>query len=374
LRRELAILWLGGELPNWRNPCVVTIKTSPSLQSGGNATFIAKDGEVYDWKIEAQGSEQCVIDSVLPHEVMHTVLASYLRAHAPRWLDEGMATTMEAENERSGYRDRLVEYLRSSKGIAFNDMVALAEYPEDVWPFYSQAFSICEYLVMVGGRRRLVEFTKDGMRAGDWKAALKRYYGCESLGDLQRDWNAWIEKWVAAKQPKNLPEPELRGFAELRLQEEMLAARANVKPTTRAQNDGASESPSKWKETLGDVYDSVRSWSGGSEKTKTGVAAPRGRKERVEPTSADVVENVRTPSTNVRGDRSRQFGETRQVAPSRPSAQTKSTDQSASNVGGSRATILIPRVNESASFSAPQTRGSGVLRSGAGSASRSTAF
>jgi hypothetical protein len=153
----------------------------------------------------------------------------------------------------------------------------------------------------------------------------------------------------------------------------MLASRANVKPTTRAQNDGASESPSKWKETLGDVYYSVRSWSGGSEK-KSGASAARGRKERVEPTSADVVENVRTPSTNVRGDRSRQFGETRQVAPSRPSAQTKSTDQSASNVGGSRATILIPRANESASFSAPRTRGAGVLTSGAGSASRSTAF
>ncbi|MBQ7814109.1 MAG: hypothetical protein IJ387_06410, partial [Thermoguttaceae bacterium] len=108
--------------------------------------------------------------------------------------------------------DRLVGYLRSNKGIPFNNMVAFTEYPVDVQPFYSQAFSVCEYLILIGGRRRLVEFAKEGTFTKDWNAALQRYYGCKSLGDLQVDWNAWVYEWVESKRPTRLPTAKLRGF------------------------------------------------------------------------------------------------------------------------------------------------------------------
>ena len=381
-RRDLAILWLGGELLNWSNPCAVTIETGPTLGAGGETTFKVEGGEVYDWKITAQGTEERVLDSVLPHEVMHTVLASYLRAQAPRWIDEGMATLTESEFERTNYRFRLADFLHARKGIAFNDMVATTEYPDDVMPFYSQVFSVCEYMVLIGGRRRLVEFAKEGARTNDWNAALRRYYEGRTLGDLQLEWVAWVGDWDAANRPTQLPAtPKLRDFDEWR-REELLASRGSVpaqtraaEPTARAQNAEPSESPSKWKETLGDVFDGVRSWGRGPEDAQNSKDLTiRGRKERVETTSASAFEDARTSTPNVRGDRSRQFGETRQVAPSRQNAQTTLNGRNAaknSSVGESRATILIPRANGTGALNASRT---GVLTSGAGSASRSTTF
>ena len=385
-RRDLALLWLGEALPNWSKPCVITIKTGPTLGAGGETTFTVCDDEVYDWKITAQGTEERVLDSVLPHEITHTILASYLRAQAPRWIDEGMATSVESASERTRYRLSLADFLHERKGIAFNDMVAMKDYPVEVMPFYSQVFSVCEYLILIGGRRRLVEFAKEGARTNDWNAALRRYYEGRSLGDLQLEWVAWVGVWDKANRPAQLPAtPKLRDFDEWR-REEMLASRGSVpaqtraaEPTARAQNAEATEAPSKWKETLGDVFDGVRSWGRENENKQNGEKTTlAGRKERVNPTSADVLEDARTSATNARVDRSRAFGETRQVAPSRQNARTSATGGSAannSNVGDPSATAWIPRANETKAASASQApRRAGLLTSGAGSASRSTAF
>ncbi|MBQ8362607.1 MAG: hypothetical protein IJX36_01605, partial [Thermoguttaceae bacterium] len=247
-------------MPNWSNPCVVTVKTGETLGPGGETVFTYCDNEVFDWKMTAQGSETRVLDSVLPHEITHTILASDLKAPAPRWIDEGMATSVEADVERTNYRTMLADFLHSRKGIAFNDMVAMKEYPLDLMPFYSQSFSVCEYLILIGGRRRLVEFAKEGARTNDWNGALRRYYEGRSLGDLQLEWVAWIGAWDAANRPAQLPKtPKLRDFNEWR-QEEMLASRTvSSGATARAQNvERVASEPSNWKTTLGEAFDGVR--------------------------------------------------------------------------------------------------------------------
>lgn len=380
-RRDLAILWLGEMLPNWSSPCVVTVKTGPTLGAGGETVFTFCDNEVFDWKMTAQGTEERVLDSVLPHEITHAILASYLRAPAPRWIDEGMATSVEADVERTNYRLMLADFLHSRKGIAFNDMVAMKEYPTDLMPFYSQSFSICEYLILIGGRRRLVEFAKEGARSNDWNAALRRYYEGRSLGDLQLEWVAWVGEWDAANRPAQLPAtPRLRDFDEWR-REEMLASRGSLpdqakmgEPTARAQSAEPVAGPSKWKTTLGEAFIGVRSWGRGEEKTQNSEDLPsRAREERAEPTSK-----------NPRGDRSRQFGQTRQVSPNGEMKQTAqnvtitrnelATATDNSTVGERRATIWIPRANGSTVPNAAKPSRTGILASGAGSAARTNAF
>ncbi len=391
-RRDLAIWWFGEELPTWSNPCVLTIKTGPTLGAGGETVFTVANGEVFKWKMTAQGTEERVLDSVLPHEITHSVLASFLRAQPPRWIDEGMATLTESNVERANYRLRLADFLHSRKGIAFNDMVAMREYPQDVQPFYSQVFSVCEYLILIGGPRRLAEFAKEGSRTNDWNAALRRYYEGRTLGDLQLEWIAWVGEWDAANRPAQLPAtPKLRDFDEWR-REEMLASRGSVpgqirgaEPTARAQIPEPVESPSKWKSTLGDVFDGVRSWGRGAENTQYGdKLTTRGREERIETTSAES-----------RNDRNREFGTVREIAPVKQSVQdglkettmrTPRTSQSAQtaqdgrtataapSVGERRATIWIPRANALSVPSEAKANRAGVLTSGAGSASRSIAL
>lgn len=220
-RVNLAITWLGASLPRWSRPCVVTVKEDANLVAGGETVFSFSNGEVYDWKMRVQGSRERILDSVLPHEVTHTIIASYLRSPAPRWLDEGMATAVEAEVERSRYRTMLATFLHTKRGIAFNDMVSMKEYPQDLTPFYSQSFSVCEYLINVGGYQRLAEFAKDGNKTKNWNAALKKHYDCDSLGALQVEWLEWVRQWDLAGQPRSLPEtrklPEFFGHNETTL-------------------------------------------------------------------------------------------------------------------------------------------------------------
>lgn len=377
-RKDLAILWLGEVLPNWSNPCVVTVKTGESLGPGGETVFTYCNNEVFDWKMTAQGSEARVLDSVLPHEITHTILASYLKAPAPRWIDEGMATSVEADGERTNYRTMLADYLYARKGIAFNDMVAMKEYPVDLMPFYSQSFSVCEYLILIGGRRRLVEFAKEGARTNDWNGALRRYYEGRSLGDLQLEWVAWIGAWDAANRPTQLPKtPKLRDFDKWR-QEEMLASRTvSGETTARAQNvERDASTPSNWKTTLGEAFDGVRSWGRETKNAQNrGNLTIDGRERRVETTAANDFDVAQDETADLRGERSRQFGESRQVAPNRTIGRDAQIPQNAS-LSERRATIWVPRAGGSA-VSGTTNRGtasSGVLSSGAGSATRTNAF
>ena len=85
-RRELAIEWTGKPLPfNWSHPCPITVIVG-TMGAGGATTFNFQAGEVYGWKMNIQGSEQRILDSVLPHEINHTIFASHFRRplHAGR--------------------------------------------------------------------------------------------------------------------------------------------------------------------------------------------------------------------------------------------------------------------------------------------------
>ena len=41
----------------------------------------------------------------------------------------------------------LVQFLRTDRGIAFNQMFAMTEYPRDVMPLYAQGYSLAEFLI-----------------------------------------------------------------------------------------------------------------------------------------------------------------------------------------------------------------------------------
>ncbi|MDR1484435.1 MAG: hypothetical protein LBT09_06390 [Planctomycetaceae bacterium] len=204
-RRELAVLWLGEELPDWSSKCPITVRVGDKLGAGGATTFIFQGNAICSCEMNIQGSEKRIIDSVLPHEISHTIFATYLRSPVPRWLDEGAATCVEHYSERENYRNMIRHFLQKDvqKGLPFNRMVALKNYPDDVLPFYAQGYSVAEYLITVGGHRLLIQFAKTAIETGDWNYALREHYGIANLGELQKDY--WLE-WVAIGSPVLLSE------------------------------------------------------------------------------------------------------------------------------------------------------------------------
>lgn len=225
-RRDLAMLWLGRELPPWSAPCPIQANVSDRLGAGGVTSFVFHRGEAAEWQMQVQGSAQRVLDSVLPHEITHTVFATHFGQPLPRWADEGSCTTVEHAEEQGRHQQMLITFLQTGRGIAMSRMFAMRDYPQDMLPLYSQGYSVSRYLIEQGGRRKFVQFVGDGLKDDNWQRALKKHYGDQSLMALQTRWLDWVRQgspriapptdgpkqapvMVASHQPRPRPEPNL---------------------------------------------------------------------------------------------------------------------------------------------------------------------
>jgi hypothetical protein len=197
-RHTLAVEWTGKPLPRWSRPCPITAQVAPHLGAGGATSFVFDKGEVFNWTMTIQGSEERILDSVLPHEITHTVFASHFRRPLPRWADEGACTTVEHPVERARQHKMLIEFLTTGRGIAFPEMFAMREYPPDVLPLYSQGYSLARFLIERGGRHKYVAFVGDGLARDDWAGALERHYGVGDIAKLQHIWLDWVRQGCPA--------------------------------------------------------------------------------------------------------------------------------------------------------------------------------
>ncbi|WP_198953684.1 hypothetical protein [Rhodopirellula sp. MGV] len=189
-RKELAIYWLGKELPPWPQPCPITVHAGPRLAAQGATTYNPRP--VSNFRMEVIGTTERILDSVLPHEVTHTVLATHFGRPLPRWADEGICTTVEHAAERNKHEHKLREFLRSKRGIAMNRLFLLTEYPQDMLPMYAQGYSVCRFLVEQEGPHQFIHFLEDWMKTNSWTSNVKKYYGYDSLSDLQQSWLNWV--------------------------------------------------------------------------------------------------------------------------------------------------------------------------------------
>jgi hypothetical protein len=197
-RHDLAVEWLGKPLPRWSRPCPIKASVAPHLGAGGATSFVFDAGEVFGWTMTIQGSEERILDSVLPHEITHTIFASHFRRPLPRWADEGACTTVEHPVERARQHRLLIEFLTTGRGIAFDNMFAMREYPPDVLPLYSQGYSLARYLIERGGRHKYVAFVGEGLATDDWTGALSRHYGVGGLAQMQQIWLDWVRQGCPA--------------------------------------------------------------------------------------------------------------------------------------------------------------------------------
>lgn len=192
-RKKLAVEWLGKEMPDWYRPCRVRVDVG-QIGAGGATTFSFDRGHVFGWNMRVQGTLQRILDSVIPHEVSHTVFASFFRRPLPRWADEGAATLVEHESEQRVQLLRLKQVLGTREQFPLRKLLMMKDYPRDmhqVLVLYAQGFSLADYLVQKAGRRTYLKFLDDAYRNG-WDAALKRHYGFARVESLEKQWKSWF--------------------------------------------------------------------------------------------------------------------------------------------------------------------------------------
>lgn len=188
-RRDLAVYWTGRELPTWPQPCPVSVVAGNHPAQG---VTVYNQKPVGDFRMEVIGTPERILDSVLPHEITHTVLATHFGRPLPRWADEGICTTVEHPDEKNKHEIKLREFLNTHRGIPMNKMFLLTEYPQDILPMYAQGYSVCRFLIEQKDARAFVAFLGDYMQNPSWTKNIHKHYGYDSLVDLQENWVAWV--------------------------------------------------------------------------------------------------------------------------------------------------------------------------------------
>jgi hypothetical protein len=212
-RKELSQLWLGYEIKPWSERCPIQVRLD--RHAGGETSFaFVGDGVSKStptgWKMEIFGPPDRLLDAVLPHEITHTIFATHFGRPLPRWADEGACTTVEHHSERKKNHQMLIDFLTSSpsRGIPFNRMFTMRQYPHDILPLYAQGYSLAKFLIMQKGRREFLDYLSDGMNtqrherdSRAWDVATDQHYGYRDLSELQLAWIDWVKAGSVEQPP-----------------------------------------------------------------------------------------------------------------------------------------------------------------------------
>lgn len=197
-RKELSLEWTGKVMPRWSSPCPIRVKVG-YMGAGGSTTFQFDRGEVFGWNMEIQGTAERVLDSVLPHEINHTIFACHFRQPLPRWADEGAASLIEHESERLRLKKIHEQVLGKPQQIPLRDLLGMKQYPKDqqqVLTLYAQGYSLADYLIQQSSKPHYLKFLNAALQRG-WGPALREFYGYEQVDQLERE----LDRWVVAGSP-----------------------------------------------------------------------------------------------------------------------------------------------------------------------------
>lgn len=170
--------WLGHSIPNWYAPCPIRVNEG-EYAVGGATTFSFDQGQVFGWDMQVQGTQQSLLESVIPHEVLHTVFASHFRRPLARWADEGAATYEEDEVEKGPIRELAREVVGTARQIPIRKLLKMQNYPDDmggIAVLYAQGFYLAEYLIDREDKQEFVRFLETAHQT-DWDTAFQTHYG-----------------------------------------------------------------------------------------------------------------------------------------------------------------------------------------------------
>jgi hypothetical protein len=189
LRASIARDWLGHDLPAWSKACPIRVKLTAG-EAGGLTSFGFTQGHVTDQRMTVEGRLDRILASALPHEVTHTIFASFFGGPMPRWADEGASLLSEDQRERTRH-DQIVNDLLARRGeLPLARLFVIEEYPNDLMSFYGQGYSISRFLIEMGGRPRFLRFIKDGIE-NNWDTATRVHYNLTNVRELDRAWRSW---------------------------------------------------------------------------------------------------------------------------------------------------------------------------------------
>ena len=191
-RKQAALDWFCKELPSGNGPSMVHIALSASEDKG---LSWCKDSPSQKFhRIWLTTSAEKATGSALNHEVVHTVIATFLYPEfMPAWANEGIASQYD-DSERKQAREQIAaRWAGEGRWPQLQALFATARIDHNDTENYAAAASVIRYLASLGGKPKVVEFAKAGL-SGNWDRAAHESYGVRDVADLQARWQSWVRE------------------------------------------------------------------------------------------------------------------------------------------------------------------------------------
>jgi len=205
-RAQMSRKWFGKEGGDWSPPCDIYLHANAAdygQHTGQNAASPGHSridldpsaGRVVVRQVHLRCDNPALLDSVLPHETTHVVLAGQFgnSRHVPRWIDEGVAVLTEPADKVQQHRANLVKALQSKKLIPLSELLQMDNYPApaQIATFYGQSVALVDFLTKQKGPVVLMQFARDALQGG-YEPALRKHYGYQTIGELQDRFTASV--------------------------------------------------------------------------------------------------------------------------------------------------------------------------------------
>lgn len=156
LRKQIALEWLGAELPRSEGRAAITIHYQPGRES---ALTWAKDHTnrtLHDVYLRTKpGRVQQAIDEMLPHEIAHVVLATRY-PEIPAWINEGIASQYDDEGRKAIRRKLVRRWEETNSWPNVSRILEAQTLHANDHTGYAIASSLVEFLAMKHGKIQLL--------------------------------------------------------------------------------------------------------------------------------------------------------------------------------------------------------------------------
>lgn len=183
----------GFDFWTWENRCRIYLYPNREtyLNITGANEWSRAHVNIKEKEINTYIGQDAFFDIILPHEMAHIIFREFVgfNKRLPLCLDEGLACFQEVDNFT---RRRIAqEIIKRDLYIPLEKIFKIGKSDfQKVKPviFYSQCFSIIDFLLERYGRNRFTSFCRQIRDGKDWKDALAESYQFSDLTELENQW------------------------------------------------------------------------------------------------------------------------------------------------------------------------------------------
>lgn len=190
-RREVAIEWLGSELPAGAGESAIYLEFT-SMVDRGRTWAIDYPGREFH-NVYLRTSPENATGSTLHHEIVHTVMATAFPHpnRLPQWVEEGIASRYDDDIRKDAREQMRRVWVRGQHFPSLTVLIEATNVRSVDEYSYAASTSVVAYLLTLADPQTLVEFARDGQSSG-WDWSLRTHYQIGSIPELQDDWQGWL--------------------------------------------------------------------------------------------------------------------------------------------------------------------------------------